>query len=482
MNSPTTNTKLASAAAEPRVLMVAFGCHPEESMETRIGWRRALLSAEHFNTTVLCGPGATADELQAWAANDGFDKSQLEFVPLQHDALGELLTSTATTYLYGYRRWHRKALRLARELHGEKPFSLVHQVNFCGYREPGECWRLGIPFVWGPVGGTQYFPYRFLRIAGLLSAGRELFRNALNWVQLRYSPRVRAAAKTATTVMAATTTGCRHLQQGLGIQPTRQLETGLDCPVAPRRQPRDPNAPLRILWAGRLRPWKGFPLLIDALTKLPRTVAVEVRVLGHGPCRDHWQKQAERAGVDRYIEWIDWPTYPETLPHYRWADIFTFTSLRDTSGTGLLESLAAGTPIVGLNHQGAADLMTEDCAIPIPVTSPAETTTAIADAITELAQNHQKLIRLSEGAQARAARFDWNSRSEITRRIYSHAMTQAGSVSTTDTPDRQIQMQEFVGTVQEDNHQELATSDAQPKQYLHSGEPALLGSSDSHVN
>lgn len=401
-------------------------------METRIGWRRALLSAEHFHTTVLCSPSASAFELSQWAHELGIDSTRIQFLPIQHDSFGQLLTSSAATYLYGYRRWHRQALAVAQALHAEKPFTLVHQVNFCGYREPGDCWRLGLPFVWGPVGGTQYFPAKFLGVPGPLAAGRELMRNALNWFQLRYSPRVRAAANTAAVVLAATSTGCRHLQAGLGVKAIQQLETGLDCQVGPPRLPRDPNAPLKILWAGRLRSWKGFPLLVEALRQLPKSVQVQVRVLGHGPCRRRWQSLAKSAGVDHSIEWIDWPTYPETLSQYRWADVFAFTSLRDTSGTGLLESLASGTPIIGLDHQGAADIMTSDCAIPIPVINPTKTAAAISTAIAELAADQVHLARLSEGARNRASSFAWEQRSEFTRELYTAAITGKSSKFTTE--------------------------------------------------
>src|SRR5690606_34483298 len=129
--------------------------------------------------------------------------------------------------------------------------------------------------------------------------------------------------------------------------------------------------PLRILWAGRLQPWKGFPLLLKGLAALPPDVRYSVRVLGQGPCEGRWRRLAEKLGVAQQIDWVGWPDHIEAqLPHYRWADVFAFTSLRDTSGTGLLEALAAGAPLVGLDHQGVADVMTPRCALPIDAASP----------------------------------------------------------------------------------------------------------------
>ena len=393
-----------------------------------------MLAADSCDVTVLSGPGASSDELTQRAIAERGTNEGLRFVQVQHDRLSGMFCSTASLYYLGYRHWNRLALRVARQLHAAEPFDLTHQINFCGYREPGLLWKLGLPFVWGPLGGTQYYPMRFVGVLDPLSAGKELFRNMLNWWQLRYCKRVQGAAKAASVVMAATTTGQRHLKQGLGIETTRQLETGLDCQVGPPRHPCDPNKPLRILWAGRLRAWKAFPLLVRALAILPKTTPFELRVLGSGPCKAAWQRMTERAGIADRMEWIEWPAYRETLPHYRWADAFAFTSLRDTSGTGLIESLAAGTPIVGVDHQGAADVMTSDCAIRTPVTTPAAAAQAIADALEELAANSDQWLQLSRGAQQRAAEFDWQLRSDSTRQLYRQAL--ATTSQTANLADR----------------------------------------------
>ncbi|MEM9185978.1 MAG: glycosyltransferase [Planctomycetota bacterium] len=408
-----------------RLLMVAAGCHPTASMEWRIGWRRALLAAEVHDVTVLHGPGMESEELAAAArAQRGRDEG-LRFVRVERGALGDCFNACEATFYLGYRQWNRRAYEVGKRLHDERPFDLVHQVNYCGYREPGFLWKLGVPFVWGPVGGTQNLPLRFLGCVDPLSAARELSRGAMNAWQLRHSRPVRRAAKGSAFMMAATTTAERDIRRALGVETVRQLETGLDCQVAPPRPPRPTSEPLHILWAGRLRAWKALPLLLRAAAQLPPSVPFALRVLGSGPCRGRWRRMAERLGISDRVEWVEWPGYAETLPHYRWADAFAFTSLRDTSGTGLLESLAAGTPIVGLDHQGAADIMTADCSLPIPVTTPRSTIKAFTDALAELAADADHWSRLSEGARRRASGFAWDDRLAFTQRVYDQALNHA---------------------------------------------------------
>jgi glycosyltransferase involved in cell wall biosynthesis len=210
-----------------------------------------------------------------------------------------------------------------------------------------------------------------------------------------------------------------------GVRPQVLLETGVGEVRRTPRPIRDPREPLKILWSGRLRSWKGLPLLLRALAALPAECRYTLRVLGQGISQERWERLAERLGIDGNIEWAGWPGYREQLPHYDWADVFAFTSLRDTSGTGLLEAIAAGAPIVGLDHQGVADVMTDDCAIRVPTTSAAVATAGFRDAIAKLAGDAQELDRLSRGALVRAAHYQWDRQWDVMREIYHQALATA---------------------------------------------------------
>src|SRR4029079_11273036 len=102
-----------------------------------------------------------------------------------------------------YRRWLRRAFGVAKRLHAEIGFDIAHPVTFNGYREPSYLYRLGIPFVWGPVGGAQNYPWRFLPGAGVAGALSEATRSALNTLQLHSSTRIRTAAQSASAIFTA---------------------------------------------------------------------------------------------------------------------------------------------------------------------------------------------------------------------------------------------------------------------------------------
>lgn len=392
------------------------------SMESRLSWQRAEHAAQEYDVTVLCARAPMDWDGESTAASHSPRGVRLELLPLNW--LERRLMRTPGLYYVGYRMWHRRALRRAKSLHHEQPFSLVHHVSFCGYREPSEMCRLGAPFVWGPVGGTQPLPSAFLGELSPIDALRERIRSRVNAVQIRFDRRVRRAAKQAKCLLAANQSVAADLARALHVQPMVQLETGVDPVADAASRQAEGDQPLRILWAGRLQAWKGLSLLLKGLAALPADVRYEVRVMGQGPCEARWRQLAEQLGVAANVEWIGWPEYDGQLPHYQWADVFAFTSLRDTSGTGLLEALAAGAVIVGLDHQGAADVMTGNCSIPVIADSPTTAIEGFRWAISRLANDRQLLANLSAHAIDRAREFAWDRQWSVMREIYTQAQRQ----------------------------------------------------------
>jgi glycosyltransferase involved in cell wall biosynthesis len=403
-----------------RLLITAYHYDREFSMESRLSWHRAQQAAREYDVTVICGRTDPSDRRPPMPADNGPERP-VNVVHLPLKRVERALMSVRATFYAGYRRWLRRAFRAAERLHAVQPFDLVHHMSFCGYREPSDGWRLGAPFVWGPIGGTHEFPMGYWRELEPLAAIRELARNVINRRQMRRSGQVHRARNAAAAILAANRQVASDLRDTFGGLPVC-LETGVSLRSESPRRRRHSGEPFRILWSGRLRPWKGLSLLLKALAALPADCDYRLRVLGEGPSQRPWQHLARKLGIDRRVEWAGWPEYSGQLPHYDWADAFAFTSLRDTSGTGLLEALAAGAPIIGVDHQGAADIMTDDCSIRVPISTPAATVAGFRDAILRLSTDSDCLERLTLGALRRAEDFQWEAHWEFMRHIYQQAL------------------------------------------------------------
>lgn len=399
----------------PRLLLGAYVCHPTRGSEPTVGWNRAVEAARFGHVDVIThDEGNVHDVRKAVWAQGLVDTLQFHF--LEHTPFELWLKSMPGGYYTAYRMWNRRAFRLARTMHQHKAFDLAHQVNLCGFREPGELWRLGVPFVWGPVGGTQNTPARYLASGGIKMAVVEGVRTLLNRLQLRLSRRVHRAAAATDVLLAANSTVEQDFERVLDHPAHRLLETGVRRVGRPRRWADRAPGPFRLLWAGEVISRKGIRLMLDAHRQLRENAQaggpeVELIVVGRGP---DFGRVRDAPGVTAR----GWIPRTELLALYRDVDAFAFTSLRDTSGNVMLEAFAEGLPVVYLDHQGAHDMGSPECGVPVPVSTPQESVAGIVRAVTALATDPAGYDRLSLGAIARAEHFHWHANGDVVNRLY----------------------------------------------------------------
>jgi glycosyltransferase involved in cell wall biosynthesis len=402
-----------------RVLLLAAACNPFKGSESAVGWGRAVESAKKFDTWVICGHWDKED-IASYLDQHGKIPG-LHFCFLENSWLEELMKVGRPFYevhYLPYNLWHRRAFKLAQRLHQELKFDLVHQVCIIGFREPGYLWKLDAPFIWGPVGGTQNYPWHFLKAAGVQGALKEGLRSIINVLQFRFSPRVRKALKKATVVVAANAAIQQDFKRVHRIKPRILSEIGINGINSPPVKSKLREGPLRILWSGQFKHHKALHLLILALARKSVGFDYELKVLGDGPLKKCWQGLAKRLRIETHCQWPGWIPRELAMREYNWADVLVFSSLRDISSNVVLEALSQGVPIICLDHQGVADIVTEDCGFKIPVTTPEEVIRSLREHLVALAADRAKLVSLSWGALKRARQFLWSRNGEQMAGIY----------------------------------------------------------------
>ncbi len=403
-----------------QVLQLAYACSPLKGSEPGVGWHRAVEAAKYSDVWVITEGNEFKHQVLGHLDEIG-DIDGLHFVFVAKTPFEAFLSRVPGGYYLAYNLWHRRAFHVAQQLHEDVHFDLVHQVNMCGFREPGYLWKLGVPFVWGPIGGTQNFPTQLLAEANWREAANETLRTMLNRLQLHFGRRVHQAARRADVMLAANTSIKEQFERAVGRRTDVLCEIGT-TEVVQRQSSNRSDDRLRLLWAGECRSRKGLSLLLKAMAELPDDVQVELRVLGDGPSLTRWQQMAEQLGVADRIEWLGWLPHCDALEQYSWADLFMFTSLRDTTGTVLLEAISNGVPVLAWNHQGVKDLVTAESGIKVEVTNPTQMISDFRDAIVRLARDSELRHRLSVGASARAEHYLWVKQGERMRDYYRSAL------------------------------------------------------------
>ncbi|HEX3678580.1 MAG TPA: glycosyltransferase family 4 protein [Galbitalea sp.] len=137
------------------------------------------------------------------------------------------------------------------------------------------------------------------------------------------------------------------------------VRAGLDLSDYPVME-HPPNGDLRILCVGRLIPFKGQSLLIEAVAELKRRGVLTRAVLaGDGPNRAKLSRLATRLGVGDRIELTGALGQNELPRRYAEAHVFCLPSFAEGLPVVLMEAMATGRPVVATSIMGVGELVTD---------------------------------------------------------------------------------------------------------------------------
>ncbi len=100
-----------------------------------------------------------------------------------------------------------------------------------------------------------------------------------------------------------------------------------------------------VLFVGRLVPYKGVDVLIDAAANL---TTGRVLIAGDGPLRPALESRAAAAHLGDRLQFLGPLSDPELVAHLRACDVFVLPSVsrQETFGVVQLEAMACGKPVV----------------------------------------------------------------------------------------------------------------------------------------
>lgn len=421
-----------------RVLLSAYACRPNAGSEPGVGWNWAThLAARGIEVHVLVAR-RNQEAIEAGLRATPIPNLHFTYVSVP---FGWVKKSEALHYAC----WQFAALKRARRLATEFQFHLAHHVTYASVHVPSQLWRLGIPVVFGPVGGGQTAPKTMLSYFGAEKV-RERLRSTVTEA-LRFSPLHRHWLTYMSLVLAANrdtvdlvrTLGCKHVSLMCDTAIPDGYFAG--CPRNfEERKLKDGNGGLKLLWVGRMLKRKALPLALDALKEARTNVTLTIAGDGIDP------KTVHRMIRDRNLQQrVFWKgrrlTFEELRTAYAAHDAMLFTSLRDSFGSQVLEAIAMGLPIISLDLHGVHDFVPESASLKVPVGSPSETVRNLARAIEQYASF---LIstknQMSAAAWAFAKTFSWAARAELTERLYEQVLSGPSHLKSISSPKTSAEM------------------------------------------
>lgn len=309
--------------------------------------------------------------------------------------------------------WQFFAYQTAKRLNQKIHFDIVHHVSTNDFRLIGFLYKLQVPYIIGPIGGAQETPDAlsyYVRNHRKI----ETFRSFLNKMMI-HLPGYKKALNAAEKIYFSNPETREFLLSYIKNQKKCTLlsEVGVSLNTnLVEKTLRDPQSDEAIfMWAGRMEYRKGLELLVDVLKKLPLDKRWKVILCGDGGDKEHIQQLCSKERFAERVEFTGKLKYEQVQKLYEKSTAFVFPSLRETTGTVIIEAMAHGIPVICLKQGGGALIINEDTGFLIPVDNREKCIEYFKNAMLECIRNPSKAEKMGKNARNRVVtEFSWEKK------------------------------------------------------------------------
>lgn len=421
-----------SPSSSPKVLLIAEAANPEWSSVPLVGWSHARALARHADVHVV-----TQVRNQAAFERQGL-REGVDFTAIDSEALARPLwrlsdlvrrdpgrawtVATAfTTLSYPYFEW------LVWQRFGDRiragEFDLVHRLTPLTPTSPsplaGWCDEAGVPFVLGPLNGGVPWPRAFDSVRRAEGELLSYVRGVYRWLPWYGATRDHARAIIVGSIATRDQMPPRHRGKCVYIPENAVDPSRFDLATPRARDPSLGQRPLRGVFVGRLVPYKGVDMAIEAAAPFLRRGEMTFDVIGDGPEKPAIDALVERLGVVDAVTLPGWIPHDELGSRFSHADVLVFPSVREFGGAVVLEAMALGVVPIVAAYGGPDELVTDDSGWRIPLRSRQELIAGFHDCLARLVDDPSPVPDKAEAARARVRRsFTWDAKARQVAAVY----------------------------------------------------------------
>lgn len=413
-----------------RALLIAEAANPELVSVPLEGW-------SHSRAISALTPAHTITQirnLEAWR-RAGVDPSEYTALDSERVAkwawrVGKVLSLgtnkgwTAKTAMRGVAYAYEE--RLIWEMFGAriraKEWDVVHRLiplsPTIASSLAEKCRAAGVPFVVGPLNGGVPWPKGF-------DSARRREREWLSYVRGAYklAPNYRSMRENAAALVMGSRDTFMQMPERYRDRCVYVPENAVDPKRFGAMQGPDLGVeiapPLRIAFVGRLVPYKGCDMLIEAALPLMRSGRVHIEVIGNGPEMPKLRGIVEREQVGSAITFAGWIDHKELHGRLGKAHVFGFPSVREFGGAVVLEAMALGVVPIVLDYGGPGELVSPTTGFAVRIGTREEIVARFRDVLAGLVESPARLAPMRSAARRRVMDyFTWEMKARQVYEVY----------------------------------------------------------------
>jgi len=321
--------------------------------------------------------------------------------------------SSLAYYSFENAIWHQFSSRIAAHdfdlVHRITPISPTHQSLIAKRLA-----KLNVPFVIGPLNGGVPWPKNFVDRQHAerewLSYTRGLFK---------FMPAYRSTRQYSAAIIAGSKHTLSEIPKWARHKCVYIPENGFD----PDRfkVPRNHSAtlPLKAAFVGRLVPYKGADMLLEAASPYLREKKLQLHIIGDGPQRALLEAMVDRLGIRPSVFFHGLIPHIDVQNTLSECDFLALPSVREFGGAVVVESMALGVAPIVADYAGPSELVDDQTGIRIGFKDKQSLIEGLRQTIGDIIRSPAMLDRLgAAGREKVQKKLTWEAKANQIVAIY----------------------------------------------------------------
>lgn len=411
----------------PRVLIIAEAANPEWTSVPLVGWSLARALSEVADVHIVTQIRNREAFLRA-GLEEQRDFTAIDTEPLMRPlwrlsnvlrmgrGKGWTLNTAINALAYPY--FERKVWqRFGADIRAGR-YDIVHRVTPLSPTAQSliapRVAAAGVPFMLGPLNGGVPWPPGF-------DTERRREREWLSYIRGIYKlmPGRGRTLKSASAILV----GSRHTQSEIPARYRGKTiyipENAIDSSRFNLRAKQTLKGHIRACFIGRMVPYKGPDILLEAAAPLLKEGRLTLDMIGDGPLLESLKAQVARDGTGKAVNFHGLLPHTDVQSVVAATHILAFPSIREFGGGVVLEAMALGVVPVVVDYAGPGELVTDATGYKIPISDRAGIVTALRAQLMELARDRTGLALRADAARTHVQQaFTWPAKAQQVARVY----------------------------------------------------------------
>ncbi|MEJ1978097.1 MAG: glycosyltransferase [Acetobacteraceae bacterium] len=159
-----------------------------------------------------------------------------------------------------------------------------------------------------------------------------------------------------------------------------------------------PAGRLRAVFLGRLVPYKGADMLLEAAAPLLAAGRLTLQIIGFGPERAALEAQAAALGISAQVTFAGKMSHHDVGAQLAQADIMPFPSVHEFGGAVVLEAMAMGVVPIVVSYGGPRELISPACGFGLALGTREQVVADLRQTLERVADAPEQLAAMSTAA------------------------------------------------------------------------------------